>query len=180
MAHPVSPWKAQCTAATLLQLKSAATTLCPPKEEKTSIGGTKGKFLKKKIGKYFFLFLMKKIQGNIWFPFRKIKFKKLCSKEISTQKIAENELFWFFGWFLAFWAQKWSKNGPKIGPNNKFELWVPKRVHRRGLIPFWRIQIFFLPIPNRFKHCALVRFCGHWAGIKDITTRQKLGILGRH
>ena len=55
MAHPVSPWKAQCTAATLLQLKSDETTLGPPKEEKTSIGGTKGKILKKKIGKYFFI-----------------------------------------------------------------------------------------------------------------------------
>ena len=59
MAHPVSPWKTQCTDATLLQLKSAATTLGPPKEEKTSIGGTKGKFLKKKLGKYF---LMKYLQ----------------------------------------------------------------------------------------------------------------------
>ena len=60
---PLPPWKAQCTDATLLQLKSAATTLGPPKEEKTSIGGTKGKFLKKKIGKIFFneTFLMKKI-----------------------------------------------------------------------------------------------------------------------
>ena len=54
MAHPVSPWKAQCTAATLLQLKSDETTLGPPKEEKTSIGETKGKFLKKKLD-FFFL-----------------------------------------------------------------------------------------------------------------------------
>jgi hypothetical protein len=37
-----------------MQLKSAATTLGPPKEEKTSIGGTKGKFLKKEIQKIFF------------------------------------------------------------------------------------------------------------------------------
>jgi hypothetical protein len=51
---PLPPSKAQCTDATLLQLKSAATTLGPPKEEKTSIGGTKGTFLKKKIGKIFF------------------------------------------------------------------------------------------------------------------------------
>ena len=99
---------------------------------------------------------MKKIQGNIWFSFRKIKFKKLCSKKISTRKIAENELFWFFGRFLAFWAQKWPKIGPKIGPNNKFELWVPKRVHRRGLTPFLKNADFFLPIPNRFKHCAMI------------------------
>ena len=48
MVHPVSPWKTQCTDATLLQLKSAATTLGSPKEEKRSIGGTKGKILKKK------------------------------------------------------------------------------------------------------------------------------------
>ena len=101
---------------------------------------------------------MKKIQGIIWFPFRKMKFKKLCSKKISTRKIAENELFWFFGRFLAFWAQKWPKIGPKIGPNNKFELWVPKRVHRRGLTPFLKNSDFFLPIPNRFKHCAYVEF----------------------
>ena len=53
-APPQTPTKSQCTDATLLQLKSAATTLGPPKEEKTSIGGTKGKFLKKKLGKYFF------------------------------------------------------------------------------------------------------------------------------
>ena len=99
---------------------------------------------------------MKKIQGNIWFPFRKKKFKTLCSKKISTRKIAENELFWFFGRFLAFWAQKWPKIGPKIGPNNKFELWVPKRVHRRGLTPFLKNSDFFLPIPNRFKHCAML------------------------
>ena len=120
----------------------------------------KENFWKKKNGKYFFyktFFLMKKIQGNVWFPFRKIKFKKLCSKKISTRKIAENELFWFFGRFLAFWAQKWPKIGPKIGPNNKFELWVPKRVHRRGLTPFLKNSDFFLPIPNRFKHCVIGR-----------------------
>ena len=111
MAHPVSPWKAQCTDATLLQLKSAETTLGPPKEEKTSIGGTKGKILKKKIGKYFFIkhFWMKKIQGNIWFPFRKIKCKKLCAKKNSIRKIVENELFWFFA---GFWPSE-PKNGPK-------------------------------------------------------------------
>jgi hypothetical protein len=43
-----------CCNSNLLQLKSAATTLGTPKEEKTSIGGTKGKVLKKKMGKYFF------------------------------------------------------------------------------------------------------------------------------
>jgi hypothetical protein len=51
---PLPPSKAQCTDATLLQLKSAATTLGPPKEEKTSIRGTKGNFLKRKYGKIFF------------------------------------------------------------------------------------------------------------------------------
>ena len=125
---PLPPWKAQCTDATLLQLKSAATTLGPPKEEKTSIGGTKGKFLKKKIGKIFFneTFLMKKSK-DIWcIPFRKIKCKKLCAKKFSTQKIVENEQFWFFGRFLAFWAPKWPKIGPKIGPNIKFEFWIPR------------------------------------------------------
>ena len=129
---PLPPWKAQCTDATLLQLKSAETTLGPPKEEKTSIGGTKGKFLKKKIGKYFFItqFLMKKMQGNIWFPFRRIKCKKLCAKKFSTRKIVENEPFWFFGRYLAFWAQKRPKIGRKIGPNIKFEFWIPQGIGR--------------------------------------------------
>jgi hypothetical protein len=52
-APPQTPTKSQCTDATLLQLKSAATTLGPPKEEKTSIGGTKGNFLKKKLDSFF-------------------------------------------------------------------------------------------------------------------------------
>ena len=53
MAHPVSPWKAKCTAAILLQLKSDETTLGPPNEENTSIGGDQRKIFEKKIGFFF-------------------------------------------------------------------------------------------------------------------------------
>ena len=53
-----TPTKSQCTDATLLQLKSAATTLGPPKEEKKSIGGTKGKFLKEKLDFFYKTFFL--------------------------------------------------------------------------------------------------------------------------
>jgi hypothetical protein len=66
-APPQTPTKLQCTDANLLQLKSAATTLGPPLEEKTSIEGTKGKYLKKKFDFFFIkhFFLNEKNSQNI-------------------------------------------------------------------------------------------------------------------
>ena len=58
---PQTPTKSQCTDATLLQLKSAATTLGPPKEEKTR--GDQKKIFEKKLGKYFLIEKNPRIYG---------------------------------------------------------------------------------------------------------------------
>ena len=86
---PLPPWKAQCTDATLLQLKSAETTLGPPKEEKTSIGGTKGKIWKKKIGKYFFYktFFNEKNPRKYMVSIQKNKMQNIvCKKNFQHEK----------------------------------------------------------------------------------------------
>ena len=142
---------------------SAATQICcnypwSPKGRKNIHRGDQRKFFEKKNWKIFFYktFFNEKNPRKYIISIQENKIQKIAFKKNFNLKIAENELFWFYGRFLAFWAQKWPKIGPKIGPNNKFELWVPKRVHRRGLTPFLKNADFFLPIPNRFKHCAMI------------------------
>ena len=89
-----------------LSLVKKLTPLYPPKKHSAQMQlcfqrkknihrGDQRKTFEKKNGKYFFIkhFLMKKIQGNIQFPYRKIKCKKLCANKISTRKIVENEPF---------------------------------------------------------------------------------------
>ena len=120
---PLPPWKAQCTDATLLQLKSAETTLGPPKEEKTSIGGTKGKFLKKnwKISFYKTFFNEenpRKYMGSI----QENKMQKIvCKRNFNTKNSGKWTIliFWpVFGLLSPKMAQNRSKN------RSKYKIWI--------------------------------------------------------
>ena len=124
MAHPVSPWKAQCTAATLLQLKSDETTLGPPKEEKTSIGGTKGKFLKKKIGKYFYkTFFNEKNPRKYMISIQENKMQKIVCNflNFNTKNSGKWTILIFWPVFV-FLSPKMDQNRSKN--SSKYKIWI--------------------------------------------------------
>ena len=75
---------------------------------------------------------------------------------ISTWKNSEKWTILIFWLVFVLLSPKMAQNRSKN--RSKYKIWIMS-TQKRGLTPFLKNSDFFLPIPNRFKHCALPKKC---------------------